>query len=287
MRLFGLWFLADKAFAHGGHEYIGSPWWQMWNFDALILFSLLSVFLLYVIGRLKMRNKNFWHSISFYTGLVVLFLALISPIDPLSDLLASVHMLQHTLLMMVAAPLMVVGAPTHTMLWVMPAAAGRKLLSVRRFIRPLLAWSLYSLTLWIWHLPYLYEAALQIPWVHDLQHLAFFITSFLFWSVLFDPFQRKLLHPGAGILYLFVASLHSMILGVLMALSPSVWYESYLETAPLYGLSALEDQQLAGLIMWMPAGLAYVVAVAVLLFRLIFLDELKVSNPQEANRSNS
>lgn len=281
----GMFFWSVELPAHGGKPHLQTPWWQAWNWDPLILFNLLLLLLLYTAGqyRLRKRSRLRWlsgaHIYCFYFAILVLFLALISPIDPMSDLLGSVHMLQHTLLMMVAAPLLVVSAPGHVALWALPPRLWKKqgflrlllkwFYSLSRFHQPLAIWVFYSFTLWIWHLPRLYEMALRVPWVHDLQHIAFFVAAFLFWSALLDPFSRKNLNPAAGIAYLFVASIHSMILGVLMALAPSVWYESYKTTAPLFGLTGLEDQQLAGLIMWMPAGIAYVVVMLILFLQLL------------------
>lgn len=230
-----------------------------------------------------------WHAYSFALGILASFAALVSPIDSISDILGSVHMIQHTLLMMVAAPLMAAGAPAHIAKWGLPARFWQSWRVLKRRLRtrfallthmpdgirrPAIIWTLYSVTLWLWHLPSLYQAALENQIIHDIQHLAFFITSFLFWRILIDPVGyrdkvRKNLNPGAGVLYLFVASLHAMILGVFMAVSPSVWYPLYSERTTQYGLSALIDQQIAGYIMWMPAGITYVIVAAYLVIRLI------------------
>ena len=126
--------------------------------------------------------------------------------------------------------------------------------------QPLLMWGLFALTLWLWHLPALYEAALHHPMLHQVQHLAFFVSSCLFWRVVLDPLSRLRLIPILGVLYLFTTSLHASILGVFMALAPSAWYPFYTDKTGAWHLTPLEDQQLAGLIMWMPACMIYALA---------------------------
>lgn len=266
------------AWAHAPEQHLDRLGWMSWNFSLPILASLLVFSVVYLQGWRRMRARrrsactrlSHWNGLSFAFGMATIFVALVSPIDALSDVLAWVHMLQHTLLMMVAAPLVAFGAPGQMALWALPVKRNlARIFRWLRFSRPLLAWILYAITLWIWHLPLLYEAALADPLIHDLQHLAFFGSSFLFWRVLLEPYIGDRFHPGTGIVYLFVSSIHAMMLGVLMALSPTVWYRPYESRAPLYGFSALEDQQLAGYIMWMPAGLTYVIVAAVLLTRLL------------------
>ena len=142
-------------------------------------------------------------------------------------------------------------------------------------------WALYAVGLWIWHLPYLYEWALQDPLVHDIEHLTFFIVSCLFWRVTLDVRVHLTLNPAASVLYLFTTSLHTMALGVLMALSPRVWYKVYVGRTEGWGLSPLEDQQLAGLIMWMPGCIVYAVVAAALFAR--WLDQAE-TNPNTKRR---
>jgi putative membrane protein len=201
--------------------------------------------------------------------------ALVSPIDSLSAELSWVHMVQHMILMMVAAPLLVLGHPGFVALWALPLSWRQKIGGWGRDFdnrypdwyalwQPLATWSLYAIGLWIWHIPWLYQSGLQNRWTHDLQHLTFLITSWLFWRVLLDPSSRVRLSRGLGVIYLFTTSLHATALGVFMALSPRVWYPAYEATTSVWNLSALEDQQLAGLIMWMPACMVYAVAAAAL-----------------------
>jgi putative membrane protein len=275
---------AAPAAAHGGAG-DGHPAWPAWNGSAHLLISLALLGLLYAEGLTRLwRAAGVGRGVSrggagaFGAGLLVLVLALVSPLDGLADQLQTAHMIQHMLLMMVAAPLLVVGSGPLVLLWALPRrfrkgvlALGRRL-DPRRASRywlwhPLLLWGLFAGTLWVWHIPTLYEAALRLPLLHDFQHLGFVVTACLFWRVLLDPLSRLRLNRGVGVIYLFTTSLHATVLGVFMALTPHVWYPHYTQRASTWGLSALEDQQLAGLIMWMPACMIYA-AVAAVIFAL-------------------
>lgn len=220
------------------------------------------------------RGVRRWQVGCFVAALASLVLSLLSPIATLSEQLLWVHMIQHMLLMLVAAPLLMAASPGWVATWALPrrlrvglarawARLGRATQGLAR--HPVLAWLSFALVLWIWHLPVLYEAAVQHPRIHDLQHLAFFAAACLYWRVMFDPLGRARLGPVSVVAYIFTTSLHGMLLGVLVALSPRVWYPIYQQTAPNWGMTAIEDQQVAGFIMWMPVCAVYAgIAVAIL-----------------------
>ncbi|HEV2295934.1 MAG TPA: cytochrome c oxidase assembly protein [Tepidisphaeraceae bacterium] len=265
--------------AHGGESH---QLWSRWNLDGLTIGSLAVLSILYGIGLARLwRSAGAARGVSrrqpmlFAAAILALVIALISPLDPASDELQSAHMVQHMLIMMVAAPLFILGAPALVMLWALPRDWRRE---VGRWLgrlgawrppwyllwQPLLMCVLFALALWVWHLPVLYEAALRSRPVHELQHISFFVVSCLFWRVLVDPLSRLRMNVGAGVLYLFLTSLHATFLGVFMALSPRVWYPDYLPRTAVWNLTPLEDQQLAGLIMWMPACMVYALVAAVM-----------------------
>jgi putative membrane protein len=262
-----------------------TPWWARWNPDPFIVANLALLAGLYAGGYRQLRAQRGGsvpvgpaQAAAFAAGVLGLFVALVSPIDPLALELLWVHMVQHMLLMNLAAPLIVLGAPGRTMLWVLPPRArqwlgrGRRRLEQRGVSRyllwqPVLLWLTYAAVLWVWHLPRFYEAALHYEWVHDAQHLMFFAASCLFWRVMFDPIGRLRMSRLLAVIYLFTTSLHATLLGVFMALAPRLWYETYAERATVWGLAALEDQQLAGYIMWMPACMMYALVAAILLAR--------------------
>jgi cytochrome c oxidase assembly factor CtaG len=197
-----------------------------------------------------------------------LLVALLSPVDALGGILFSAHMAQHELLILVAAPLLVLGRPLAPFLWALPEpareTAGRwsRAPAFAAFWRwltaPLVVFVLHGLALWIWHLPSLYQATLDDDFIHALQHLSFFASSALFWwALLHGRFGR--LGYGAAVLYVFLTSLHSGVLGALLTFAPRLWYPIYEARTSRWGLSPLEDQQLAGLIMWIPAGVVFIV----------------------------
>ena len=121
---------------------------------------------------------------------------------------------------------------------------------------PLAAWLLHAMALWLWHLPVLFDAALANEGIHALQHASFLVTALFFWWSVLGVNTRH--DQGLALLSLFTTMVHTGALGALLTLSPVTWYAAYAATAPAFGLDALEDQQLGGLIMWVPAGLVYV-----------------------------
>ena len=195
-------------------------------------------------------------------------IALISPLDVLSDILFSAHMTQHELLMVIAAPLMVLGRPLIVFLWAFGADDRQRLTGWTRraaiarawyaLTGPLTVWVLHALALWIWHLPALYEAALRSDSVHVVQHLSFFLTAALFWWALVHGRYGRIGY-GVAVLFVFTTALHSGALGALFTFGSTVMYPLYASRSAAFGVSALEDQQLAGLIMWIPFSVTFLV----------------------------
>lgn len=253
--------------------------WQAWNWDPLILFNLCVLTALYLLGLRRwgrrggrVRRVQRGQAIACLASVGVIFVALISPLHALSEELASAHMVQHMLLMAVAAPLFVFGATGQVLLWGLQPTWRRRVARWSRSIRipqldrPGLPCAIHAAALWFWHWPPAYEAALIDPLVHDAQHLSFFAAACLYWRPLLTPYHPRE-HPLLGVASLFATSLVAMLLGILLALSPVVWYSGYGSRPVVWGVSPLEDQQLAGLIMWMPACLVYPALAAVTLGR--------------------
>ncbi|WP_166825817.1 cytochrome c oxidase assembly protein [Thalassoroseus pseudoceratinae] len=255
---------------------------ETWNTDPVLLLNLLVIVWLYRRGELdqlgrtnQFPTKMLHQRLAFAGGVLAIVLALVTPLDVLSEQLVSGHMLQHLLLMMVAAPLFVLGASARMMFFGLPRFWRRRINWWRRYRfgrqlsaaskNPLFAWSVQALILWLWHLPRFYEVALTHLAIHDLQHLSFFLSALLFWRVLLDLDRRRRLSWGASVIYLFTTLLHTMALGVFMALSPQVWYPAYEQRSLAWGLTPLEDQQIAGFLMWMPGAMMYGLVGAILL----------------------
>ncbi|MBS1869322.1 MAG: cytochrome c oxidase assembly protein [Actinobacteria bacterium] len=235
------------------------------------------------------RRALRWRVAAFYAALATIVVALGAPIDDLVDTLFWVHMLQHVLLMMVAAPLLVLAAPWLPLWRGLPLGARRALGSwyvrspgwrrVRRAARwlaaPLVAWILFDLDLLAWHVPALYEVTLHHQAVHELEHASFLLLGVIFWiQVLDSPPLRARLGPSAGVLYVLTAATAAWALAVVLALARSPLYPTYRELASRPGgLSALADQQLAAGIMWGPGSVPYAIFVFVALHRWLTTED--------------
>jgi cytochrome c oxidase assembly factor CtaG len=260
---------------HGGHHLDAGTVLSWWTWEPYTVALLALAAGLYAGGLFRLWRRagvgggiRRWQAACFAAGWLALIAALLSPVDALGGILFSAHMAQHELLILVAAPLMVLGRPLAPMLWALPGAAretaGRWSRAPafaagwRRLTAPLAVFLLHGLALWIWHLPSLYQATLGNDFIHTLQHLSFFLSSALFWwALIHGRFGR--LGYGAAVLYVFLTSLHSGVLGALLTFAPRLWYPIYAARTSRWGLSPLEDQQLAGLIMWIPAGALFIV----------------------------
>jgi cytochrome c oxidase assembly factor CtaG len=252
-----------------------------WSFDPMVIASIAVVGAGYVAGRRRLRRPGrraarieitrAWRTVCFAAGLATVVAALLSPLDARSAELLSAHMVQHLLLVVVAAPLLVLGAPAVPLLLALPTGTRRDLHALgakpfvatitRTFRRPVVAWALHVVTLWTWHVPNFYEAAVRTDALHALEHASFLGTALLFWLVVLGPNRHRRLGGGAEILYVFTAGLQSAILGALFTFAASPLYPTYVRLAG--GASAaLRDQQIAGLVMWIPAGVVYLGAAA-------------------------
>ena len=229
-----------------------------WPLDPLVISGLLVAGIAYVRADRRVRGERRGRPLrrrSFLTGLAVVFAALQSPIDAGAGTSFAVHMVQHLLLTMVAAPLLVLGAPVTLALQATTPRRRRRLLSalrsapVRLFSAPIVAWSLFIGVLWGTHFSALYELTLRSPGIHALEHLVYLSTAVLFWIpvVGLDPAPAGLSHP-ARILYLFLAMPAMAFLGLALFSANHVVYPTY---AAIEGPSrALADQRLAGALMW-------------------------------------
>ncbi len=245
-----------------------------WAFDPTMVAALFAAGVLYLHGVRRVRRpdrKLANRAACFLGGLVVLWVALQSPVDVYADARLSVHMIQHLLLTMVAAPLLVLGAPVTLALRASTPAIRRRVLLpllrsrlVRLLTAPVTAWALFALVLWGSHFSPLYEAALRSSAVHALEHLAYVVGAVLFWAPVagVDPSPSRLSHP-ARLLYLFLAMPQASFLGLAMWGTDRVLYPSY--QAALGPTAALADQRLAGTLMGSAGMLVMVPALSLVL----------------------
>jgi len=256
---------------------------EAWLAAALFFAGLLYARGIYVLARSARTHRTHVTrcAVTFTFGWGALALAFVSPLASATQGLFSAHMVQHELVMVIAAPLMVLGRPLAIWTWAVPPRWRRGLTRpfrqhvVRRAWRfasaPLAALALHAAAIWIWHVPGLFERAEASLAVHTLQHSAFLFTALLFWWSLLRPGRDE--RVGAAVLCLFITMLHTGALGVLLTFSGEVWYPSSTTAAAQWGLSPIEDQQLGGLIMWVPGGIPYIAAALMLATRLFRMDE--------------
>jgi putative membrane protein len=248
-----------------------------WDIAALVLLGVAGG--MYAVGswRLVRRGARVrrLEPIAFWIGWVALVAAVSPPMDRSSAVYFSMHMIQHELLMLVGAPLVIVGRPIVPWLWALPGwmrgAAGSGLqartvtMSWSILTYPAVAWMLHGALIWLWHLPVLYEAAVRSEAVHAAQHAMFVGSAAIFWwGLIYGRYGR--VAYGASLLYVFTTMVHTGVLGALFAFSTRPFYTVYEDRAVLAGIDPVVDQQLAGLYMWIPAGailLIFALALAV------------------------
>jgi cytochrome c oxidase assembly factor CtaG len=268
-----LW--ASPAAAHG----VLGAWTSdsAWTADPFIFVPLYALAVLYHFGTCRLwRHAGFgrgtqFHQLScFWAGWTILALALLSPLHFLSEHLLSAHMVEHELIMAIAAPLLVLSRPLGAVLWAFPAAWRRPLAFtivqpltpvLAIFTLPAVATVLHSLVIWSWHVPAMFNAALASPWLHALQHASFLLSAVIFWWAMLNIPRARLSISAA---HLFATMIAMTALGALITLSPHVLYGVDQGRAEAYGLTGQGDQQLAGLIMWVP-GCAIYAATAICL----------------------
>ena len=259
-------------------------WWPL---DPALWVLLALALGIYFRGWLELRARNprRWragHLAAFAGALAAVWLALASPIEPLSGFLLSVHMVQHLLLMMLAPPLIWLAAPLLPLLcglpepvrtyWARPLLQSRRLRSVfGRLAHPLVALPVYMAVTWFWHIPLIYDGALRSPAWHYCEHLCFLAAALLFWYPVVRPYpgrphwSRWLLLP-----YLIVADVQNTVLSAVFAFSEKPLYPFYSDVPRLGGLSALEDQRVAGVLMWVPGSVVFLLPMFWIGIRLLY-----------------
>jgi cytochrome c oxidase assembly factor CtaG len=265
---------AAPADAHPGHGVLRESL-HRWTWEPVTIVALIASAVLYTIGLRRLwrragtgRGIARWQAAAFAIALASLAVALLSPVAWLSEQLFSAHMTQHEVLMLVSAPLLVFGHPLFAMMWALPGRwrervarviRGRRVAATwRTLTAPVFVFLLHGAALWVWHIPVLYEAALADAAIHALEHLSFVVTAALFWwSMVHGRYGR--IGYGVAAVYVFLTAVHSSVLGALMTVAPSVLYGSYGPAASAWRLDPLEDQQLAGLLMWVPSGVLFIV----------------------------
>lgn len=250
------------------------PFVWSWSFHPSVLIgvAVLGALYLYGIGPWRRRHVpgarvSGWRTASFFAALLSIVLSLNGPIHELSDeYLFSVHMLQHLMLTLLMPPLFLLGLPAWL---VSPLLRPRPVLAVARFLtRPLVAGLLFSVTLVLWHTVSFYDLMMRHHDVHIATHLTFMVTAvIMWWPVLGAAPELPRLPLGAQMLYLFLVSIPMQIVAALITMSDDVLYAWYAEAPRTWGLTALQDQQIGGLLMWVPGNLWLFGAIGIIFFR--------------------
>lgn len=241
-----------------------------WDFAPSILMLILSQAVLYGYLVYIARKDGHWgidvrtsHIVYFAIGLIIIFIALVSPLDALSNVaLFSAHMVQHILLMLLAPACLLLGTPRYWIRYLYDLPVLKHLLPI--LTHPLVTLIAFNAVMWIWHVPTLYEGALRNPNVHILEHMMFLSAGVLLWLPVIHavPPKHSLSYP-ARIAYLFACMVSSSILGAIFTFAPTIAFPFYGDTPLAFGLSPITDQELAGLIMWIPGSGIFFVAILI------------------------
>lgn len=264
---------------------------SLWSWDPSVILGCAGL----IVGYLALvRPRMSWKTVWFVAGVITMFVALESPLDKLGDTyLFSAHMLQHLLLTFAVPPLLLMGIPKTLMQKILDWPLADR---IERILgRPAVAWVIANVTLWVWHIPFMYNATLENEFIHAFEHLLFLITWTIFWWPILAPVETRRMAPLAIIPYTFAAGVSNSFLGILLTYAPPGIYPEYVNPVDEYGvlhlirnvwnISPEVDQQLGGLLMWVPGMLVFLFAAMGGLSRWYQTPEETHEIPQE-NRNN-
>ncbi len=259
-----------------------------WTFQPTITLLLIALAVAYLGGLRDMaRRGKLWgrvqlrHVALFFTGWVILAVALVSPIDTLDDRNFTMHMVQHLLLLEAAPLFLLLGKPIDVLLVSVPRPVSRAIARTRHrtgwlrrltafLVQPRFAWPFYVLVMLVWHVPALYQETLLDPAVHLVEHALFFTSALLFWWVVVEPLPGpQKLHPGTRLVFCVTVMMPMGLLAALFTLTDSLWYPVYARLQPLWGLAPIDDQRLGGIIMWLAGSAVYIIVASVLFFKMM------------------
>lgn len=258
-------------------------WLTQWNWQPSIILGTILIIggYLYAIGPLRQKYRlgppaTMRQMVLFLIGVNAIFLSLFSPLDKLGDdYLFSAHMLQHMILTIVGPPLMLLGTPG----WLIePLLRNRILLRIGKIVTfPVVAFLLYNVNFWLWHAPALYDATLYDQTLHIFEHLTFLVTGVIYWWPVFSPVKEGLprLSLGGQVLYLFLSGMPTVALGAGLTFVAPLYGPYINQAIRVWGLSPATDQQLGGLLMWVPGNIVFIVIVSILFIRWMQAQDVK------------
>src|SRR5215207_6298948 len=246
-----------------------------WTFAPIVLLALAGYLGVYGARWRRSRREggaraaSGWRLAAWCGGVATLFVALISPVDRLGEQLATMHMVQHLLVADIAAILLTLGLTRHIL-----RPATRRIHRIENaagpFASPWFGLVAYVGVMWLWHVPALYDAALEHASIHTLEHLSFGAAGLLYWWHLLSPIRSRLRLGGMGsVAYMAITKILVGFLGILLAFAPDLLYDSYDRPGRLWGMTAETDQQVAGLIMALEQSIVMGIALAWLFARML------------------
>ncbi len=252
--------------AHAGEPLQPHDVWSAWNLDPILIVGLTATVIAYRLGSRPTVDTPARRA-GFAGAMVAIVVALVSPLDAMAATLVSAHMVQHVLLILVAAPLLAVSAPGPALLRGTPGgvragariarrAVGLDANRIRLLRAPVARWVLYVVTLWVWHASVVYGAAVENEAIHVLEHAMFLGTALLIWAVILGP-ARTRVPGGLALLAVFTLGLQGIFLSALLTFAGEPWYAEFLFPPDGWGLDPITDQQLAGLLMWFPGAIIH------------------------------
>ena len=265
-----------------------------WHADPVVLAGLAVAALVHRHGR---RDGDVgWRTAAFHLGLGAIALALLSPVDAAATALMSAHMLQHDLLVLVAAPLLVLARPGPRLLRGLPGSGRRAIGRTRRGLRlggrharglhhPVLGVTALVVALWSWHATTPYTAALDNELIHATEHATLLAGGWLFWSAVAAAIRDQ--RHGPAVAMLFVAGLQGVLLGMLLMFSAEPWYDVFAASTRAWGLTPLVDQQIAGVVLWLPGSLLFVATAVTAVVRALQQDEDDNARDERDTRTGS
>jgi cytochrome c oxidase assembly factor CtaG len=248
--------------------------------------ALLLTVLIYVRGWFRVRAVSAhlipaWRLGAFLAGIFSVWVAIGSPLDAFDEVLLTIHMAQHLLLMAIAPPLILLGAPALPSLQGIPPPVARRIVGPllrwppvkwlgHLVSNPAIGWSAAISALIAWHVPAIFDLALRFNWLHVIEHATFFVTGILFWWPVVQPWPSAARWPRWSIpLYLFCATLPCDVLSGFLAFCDRVVYSSYLSAPRVLGMSPLQDQQCAGALMWVAVTVIFLIPAVVVTLHIL------------------
>ncbi len=282
-------------------EGIPQNWLTAWSFPPAALAALTLATGLYWRGwriaqRRRPRELPLWRAFSFSAGIAALWIAIASPVDALDDYLLAAHMIQHFILMSIAPPLIVLGAPTVPVLnglprmvirWLRPLFQARWAHRLAAFLcHPVTAWLMMNIAYLGWHVPAAFELTFRSEAIHEAEHACFFFTSLCFWWVVIAPWPARSAWPRWTVIpFLLSADVLNTVLSATLSFAGRVLYPSYAQAARISSLTPLQDQVAAGSEMWVLNSIVFLIPAVAITLKLLSPRALQAGPQAHAHRN--